>query len=1269
MSKVFFVHVPAFSQGIELWVTDGTPGGDHIVKDINAFPGADGLPEFLTNIDGTLYFIAQDSLADGVFELEKSDGTALGTNPIVIIPDTGNPALPKSDVSPNPALLTNVGGALFFTADDTIHGRELWTVTPAGTAALVKDIGPGALGSNPEQLTAINGTLFFTATDLVHGQELWTSDGTAAGTVMVKDVNVGSPTSNIVFYPNIDGTLFFTANDGVHGDELWTSDGTTAGTVIVADLNPGAGDTSFGAGADFHGALLFSANDGTHGTQLWKSDGTAAGTGAIANIETKLFSSAELNGFLCFDGSDGTHGFELWRTDGTTGGTVMIADINPSGDSDPRGMININGTLYFTAIDATHGRELWKSDGTAGGTMMVADIRSGGVSSNPNELINADGTLYFRANDGSGSALWKSDGTPGGTVEVASGFQTLSGLDDAAATSLTARSGPELLVNTNTAGDQTQASVAALLNGRFVEVWTDTSGAGGDASGSAIHGQIFNADGSKSGAEFLVNTTTAGDQSAPVVATLADGEFYVVWQDHSNGTNDDIRSQVFHADGTRNGGEQTEVALAGDQTQPAIVALPDGTAFPVWVDANTANYFSTSLTDVVVGGGDVSSQTSGDINIDPATAVRADGRYLVTWAAHSTIFPNLGIRTQLYDSSGGFAEVSVVSSAVNQTAPSAAALADGNFVIVWEDRSGSVSDPFGSSIRGQVIDGAAQPVGSAFQVNVTTAGDQTAPSVAALPDGRFVVAFADTSGGDSEIRAEILNADGTQAGEDFVINTTVAGDQTAPKVATLTDGRFVVTWDDNSQTGADTSGHAVRAQIIDPRQDGVTVNGTSGGDDFVGSSLNDIISGGPGDDHLAGGRGKDILAGGDGNDILVGGIGNDTLDGGAGSDTAVFSGARALYTISAIGGGFQVSGPDGIDALTNIEFAKFDDTTVSLTAGQAPPPPPPPAPPQQGPVTLQGTPGDDTFTALSGSERIDAFGGTDTVIFNFKLTDATITFSGNQVIVDTVSSHTVLTGFEIYQFTDGTVNNNDGNPLVDDLYYYSRYHDVWNAHGDADQHYAQTGWHELRNPNPFFDTGFYLSVYPDVKAAGVNPLTQYDQTGWTAGREPSTAFDGPAYLAANPDVAAAHVDPLAQFLANGEQEGRQPIALTSLITPNGFDYVYYLQHNPDVAAAHIDPFQHFETVGWKEGRNPNALFDVSGYLATYADVAAAHVNPLDQYHQTGWKEGRDPSVNFDTKNYLTHYPDIAAAHIDPLQQYLQSGIHEGRSTFADGVWG
>ena len=321
-------------------------------------------------------------------------------------------------------------------------------------------------------------------------------------------------------------------------------------------------------------------------------------------------------------------------------------------------------------------------------------------------------------------------------------------------------------------------------------------------------------------------------------------------------------------------------------------------------------------------------------------------------------------------------------------------------------------------------------------------------------------------------------------------------------------------------------------------------------------------------------------------------------------------------------------------------------------------------------TAITGTPGNDSYNALPGNERIDALGGVDTISFNFRLVDAHITWDSNKVIVDGPSgTHTVLTGFEVFTFTDGTVNNNDGSPLIDDLFYYSTYHDVWTAHADADAHYNGVGWHEGRDPSAFFSTVIYLSANPDVKAGGTNPLTHFDGLGWKEGRVPSLTFDPAAYLAANPDVAAGGADPLRHYLASGYQEGRQPSAPTELIAVNGFDYVYYLGHNPDVAAAHIDPFQHFQTVGWKEGRNPNALFDTSGYLNTYLDVKAANINPLDHYNQFGWKEGRDPSVGFDTTSYLSAYADVNAAHVNPLTHFLHFGIHEGRAPFADGVWG
>ena len=71
----------------------------------------------------------------------------------------------------NPLSFAVAGTHLFFSADDGVHGRELWaTGFDSGVTALVRDVAPGADGSSPVALVAMGSSLFFGANDGTDGR-------------------------------------------------------------------------------------------------------------------------------------------------------------------------------------------------------------------------------------------------------------------------------------------------------------------------------------------------------------------------------------------------------------------------------------------------------------------------------------------------------------------------------------------------------------------------------------------------------------------------------------------------------------------------------------------------------------------------------------------------------------------------------------------------------------------------------------------------------------------------------------------------------------------------------------------------------------------------------------------------------------------------------------------------------------------------------------------------------------------------------------------
>ncbi len=441
---LYFSAVDA-NLGRELWKSRGTVATTTLAVDVNtrATPAGGSNPTGFVNVSGIAYFIAQNpSLGE---ELWKSNGTSAGT---VLVKDI-NPGSGSS----SPRGLTNVGGTLFFSARDARHGgtstnfNELWKSdgTASGTV-LLRDFLPGASGPGEiTELTEMGGRLYFTASDGVHGRELWTSDGTRPGTRMIKDLAPGSGASAPSELNNINGVLYFAAKTGLQGQRLWRSDGTSEGTfALQGEEELQFGDRVYGL-TEVNGTLYFAMADlsrrsdgfpnfgiGTHGTNLWKSDGTAGGTVLVKTIRSEFYPAyyqsgeapvgpvglANLNGRLYFSGGG------LWTSDGTSAGTRLIA-LGRLSDLIV-GLRSVNEKLYFNAVQinasyigatsiwTTGSSTSWTSDGTDPGTRLAGSDRP---------LANVNGTLYFTRDDG----LWRSDGAAGHAQPVLVGdFSALS---------------------------------------------------------------------------------------------------------------------------------------------------------------------------------------------------------------------------------------------------------------------------------------------------------------------------------------------------------------------------------------------------------------------------------------------------------------------------------------------------------------------------------------------------------------------------------------------------------------------------------------------------------------------------------------------------------------------------------------------------------------------------------------------------------------------------------------------------------------------------
>ncbi|WP_298938578.1 tandem-95 repeat protein, partial [uncultured Ruegeria sp.] len=436
-------------------------------------------------------------------------------------------------------------------------------------------------------------------------------------------------------------------------------------------------------------------------------------------------------------------------------------------------------------------------------------------------------TFTYTVKDGNG-------GESTATVSV-----VVQGTNDAPAAADDTIGPNEFRVNEFTDGRQWHSSVTALDNGHFVVTWASLDGQQDDTSGWAIKARIFDANSNEVVSEFLVNEFTDSSQVAPSVTVLANGNFVVTWESYDGQQGDTslaaIKARIFDA----NGNEVVSEFLVNEftnsvQWSPSVTALDNGGFAVTWVsndqqqgdtsgDAIKARIFDAD------GGETVSeflvNEFTNDFQRAPSVTALANGHFVVTW--HSTDgqqgdTDDYAIKARIFDTDGDeIVSEFLVNEFTNslQRDPSVTALDNGNFVVTWASYDGQQGVD-GDAIKARIFDADGGEIVSEFLLNEFTDGWQIRPSVTALANGHFVVAWAssDQQQGDtssSAIKARIFDADGDEVVSEFLVNEFTDNWQGDPSVTALANGHFVVTWESRDGQQGDTSDYAIKARIFD----------------------------------------------------------------------------------------------------------------------------------------------------------------------------------------------------------------------------------------------------------------------------------------------------------------------------------------------------------------------------------------------------------------------------------------------------------------------
>lgn len=354
----------------------------------------------------------------------------------------------------------------------------------------------------------------------------------------------------------------------------------------------------------------------------------------------------------------------------------------------------------------------------------------------------------------------------------------------------------EFVINTTTQGNQHSPSLTSTKGGGWLAVWQ-----GWTVSGIHIMARGMTAAGELQALEWKANAGSGSTLYDPRTLGLPGGHLVVVWTDSAvDGAGKGIAYRVFDSQWSPLTGDLTANSYTiGDQQAPAIAQTSAGGFIIVWRgdgpddDSGGGIYarLFNSAGAPLAGQFPVNEYTFAAQH-SPAAA-RSGEKCAVAWYSVSQDGASGGIAGQLFDAAGGPTVGEFIVNGVTENNQKDPALAGGEtgFAAVWVSNN---QDGDGWGVFFRRFDTSGQALCADIQVNSTTAGDQETPSVTSLVDSGYAVVWLSPDGVAVAVRGQRLTSSGTKTGGEFKVNTAPVADGARPAIAGTEDGGYALVW-------------------------------------------------------------------------------------------------------------------------------------------------------------------------------------------------------------------------------------------------------------------------------------------------------------------------------------------------------------------------------------------------------------------------------------------------------------------------------------------